>query len=629
MRADFKSLLARHVEKFSCQGVERSGNCPFHKDTTQSFSVNIDTGLWFCHSCNSKGNAYQFAKLVGEDPTPYRNGFDGGKIDNMTLSTGKTNNGLTVACSTMEVDPDTMKLALKYNRHLLDNFSTIKHPIPWLIEVVKNLLIGYCEYESRFTFPHFNESGKVINIKYHKSESGEQPYSIPGHGENRLYPLNLLNDYDPDQSLIYCEGEKDCVTLISQGFQAVTNTTGAGSIPRDLSPLNNVKHIPILLDNDIPGKNGSIKNAEALKAQFPEMKVDVIHWLDRFPDKYDVTDFFTTEDPAEFEEILSNVQDFTSELQQNPSPDMVKPLGIIPQPLDFYDYVNDDRSKPEEMIDGILPVESIMGIVSDPGVGKTILAMNLSIHLAGGNNWFDRKINFPQRVLYLIAEGGYWSLRERIKKMSNYDIQLPRDSFIIFPVRPFDLMDITDIAQVEGLLNDFSPDVFVIDTFIKCHHAEENDNGAMQRVMDVIRSMVTGKGRSAIICHHSAKSGGTRGATAVQGDLDTVIKLGWKIKSEHDHSRNLVFDKIRHGELLNPMTLDLNPETLFFEQKKDPLSNDDKTFMDYFNNGAKYTKAELIKKLEKDTGRSNSTCYTIFKKNEINLVQKLDFWYEK
>jgi len=69
-----------------------------------------------------------------------------------------------------------------------------------------------------------------------------------------------------------------------------------------------------------------------------------------------------------------------------------KPLGIIPNPLEFYQYLEDDRPKPEDFIAGVLPPETICGIVSDPGIGKTILAMNLSIHLAAGEDWFDMKI---------------------------------------------------------------------------------------------------------------------------------------------------------------------------------------------------------------------------------------------
>lgn len=44
-----------------------SGLCPFHEDSTPSFSFKADTGLWQCHGCKESGNAHQFAKKLGVD----------------------------------------------------------------------------------------------------------------------------------------------------------------------------------------------------------------------------------------------------------------------------------------------------------------------------------------------------------------------------------------------------------------------------------------------------------------------------------------------------------------------------------------------------------------------------------
>jgi len=45
---------------------ELSFMCPFHPDGSYSASMNINTGLWICHSCGERGNIYQFiAKQEG------------------------------------------------------------------------------------------------------------------------------------------------------------------------------------------------------------------------------------------------------------------------------------------------------------------------------------------------------------------------------------------------------------------------------------------------------------------------------------------------------------------------------------------------------------------------------------
>ena len=60
----------------SLDGFKESGTnqyvalCPFHDDTNPSLSINTEDGLYYCHSCNATGNAYQFAQYKGI-PNPH------------------------------------------------------------------------------------------------------------------------------------------------------------------------------------------------------------------------------------------------------------------------------------------------------------------------------------------------------------------------------------------------------------------------------------------------------------------------------------------------------------------------------------------------------------------------------
>ena len=45
------------------------GLCPFHDDTTSSFNVDPEKGVFFCHGCGAKGNAYQYL-IRKRDLTP-------------------------------------------------------------------------------------------------------------------------------------------------------------------------------------------------------------------------------------------------------------------------------------------------------------------------------------------------------------------------------------------------------------------------------------------------------------------------------------------------------------------------------------------------------------------------------
>ena len=106
-------------------------------------------------------------------------------------------------------------------------------------------------------------------------------------------------------------------------------------------------------------------------------------------------------------------------------------------------------------------------------------------------------------------------------------------------------------------------EIIIIDTFIKSHKNDENDNTGMQRVLDVIRGMITGKKRSAIICHHIGKSGKERGASSFKGDVDTMVRLDENASG----IRTMSFKKIRNGEMIDPIRFSLNADTLIFEDE--------------------------------------------------------------
>jgi len=64
----YANFFATHIKRFVILGggVEASGLCPFHHDRRPSFSVNLSTGLWTCHStrCGVNGNIHRFCKKL-------------------------------------------------------------------------------------------------------------------------------------------------------------------------------------------------------------------------------------------------------------------------------------------------------------------------------------------------------------------------------------------------------------------------------------------------------------------------------------------------------------------------------------------------------------------------------------
>ena len=235
--ADHESLYSSYIDRFkvSHNGIEATGLCPFHNDRHPSLSMSMVTGLYYCHSCSAKGNAYQFATLMNvPDPGEWLSNSDTPAVDR--------------SIKLIKPVEDLWDVAKTYQ----ENLST-----PWLNSnpFAKGMLVGR-DKQGRMTFPYFNEDGVAIGIKHHKGPNGQKPY-WEGEGACKFYGLQLIKGFDRQERLIICEGEKDCLALLMKGHQATCGSAGAKSIPRDISPIEGFNEYIILLDKDTPGHEGS------------------------------------------------------------------------------------------------------------------------------------------------------------------------------------------------------------------------------------------------------------------------------------------------------------------------------------------------------------------------------------
>jgi hypothetical protein len=62
---DIIDVIGRHVE-IRLVGRRWQGLCPFHAETSPSFSVNAQEGLFYCFGCGAKGDAAEFTKLIAQ-----------------------------------------------------------------------------------------------------------------------------------------------------------------------------------------------------------------------------------------------------------------------------------------------------------------------------------------------------------------------------------------------------------------------------------------------------------------------------------------------------------------------------------------------------------------------------------
>ena len=93
--------------------------------------------------------------------------------------------------------------------------------------------------------------------------------------------------------------------------------------------------------------------------------------------------------------------------------------------------------------------------------------------------------------------------------------------------------------RLDAFVQQFRPDVLILDPFVELHGAEENDNTAVRAVMARFRAMAVEYGMAVVILHHARKGIGTpgdpdslRGASSIVGAARVALTLNVMTEEE-------------------------------------------------------------------------------------------------
>lgn len=225
-------------------------SCPFHPDKTPSFTVNEETGEWYCHSCKRGGKEPEFVSAIFDvDKQVARHAI------NMFVARHQW--------------PFPTREYIKGAQQALRNSKLELHALydfGMTDEVIDKYELGLDG--ERITIPVYSKTGYCINVRkylppHHRTSdnaNNAKCINIRNLGEKRYYPVSAF-----DQDTIYIvEGEKDCLVAISQGFNAVTST-GGSAIPTDEIMLFRNKEVYIMLDTDLVGKKNTKTYCQLLR----------------------------------------------------------------------------------------------------------------------------------------------------------------------------------------------------------------------------------------------------------------------------------------------------------------------------------------------------------------------------
>lgn len=177
------------------------------------------------------------------------------------------------------------------------------------------------------------------------------------------------------------------------------------------------------------------------------------------------------------------------------------------------------------LVAGVLNTETVGMLYAPPATYKTFFALWLAACVALGKKWAGREVKGGP-VLYIAAEGAA-GIQKRVAALSwMLNRGKPIPDFFIYPA-PVDLTSDSDRDQVAAFVAEHGIALTVADTLVKvAGGAEENDNTAMTRVTNAAEHIRRAhEGSTFLFVHHSGKSGDYRGASALLGNVDTMLKL--------------------------------------------------------------------------------------------------------
>ena len=212
------------------------------------------------------------------------------------------------------------------------------------------------------------------------------------------------------------------------------------------------------------------------------------------------------------------------------------------------------------LVDGVLPAHGSALLYGPAGIGKSLLALDLALHLASSaEEWHGRALRPGAEeagwLLYVAAEGAH-GLKRRIRAWregTHYREPLA----IRYLDRAVSLRTLDDprelVEAVDALTwcPHHAPDLVVLDTLSRCMAgADENsarDASAVIASLDFLRQEM---GSATLAIHHTGVAETReRGSTVFRGAVDVLLSL-----KESDGVLTLESDKVRDGPLRTPLS---------------------------------------------------------------------------
>ncbi len=369
-----------------------------------------------------------------------------------------------------------------------------------------------------------------------------------------------------------CEGEWDAILLgwklYQEGIQEIavaTFTCGCNGVPKkeELDRLPGV--VTVFYDLDDPGKKGAYKVARALK---PRGRIAEVPSVENPPGGWDISNAlhqgFTLEDlrkaaeeavfpeeeivslilgkPAnvsylqameEVERILaiedpgerlwelasfSKQTPFTTQLLQKIFTER-QHTQVKFAPVDVQETINQQLPERQWLIGSHISFGTVVLLYADGGVGKSLLAYDLTKAVALGSPWNGFPVK-QARVLIIQTDEPEIDTCERLRIARFEEIGTEK----VYIERNWQFSQMQKLKQ---WVAEYQPGLIIIDSFTSCNRFSELEEKDMTYALGLLDlgQLASEFNCSVLILHHENKLGGVRGSTAIRNSVSEVWHL--------------------------------------------------------------------------------------------------------
>jgi DNA primase len=343
---DIVELISDYVQ-LKKQGRNYFGLCPFHGESTPSFSVSSDKQIFHCFGCGAGGNVFSFLMEL-EGISFQEAAIKLADKANIDLQINSIANGKKVNVSPeLQAMLDAHELLLKFYHHLLVNTKDGQHALEYLLqrgftrESIDKFQIGYSlnswdfvykfltkrgfspekmekagliikrerdetffdRFRDRIMFPIFDRNGKTIAFSGRALGTDEPKYLNSPETAifNKSKILYNFHQAKPSirklQHVVLFEGFADVIAAERAGIENGVATMGTSLTQEHISLIRrqNIQFVTICYDSDKPGIEAAFRAGTLLNEADCPIKVAMM------PDGLDPDEYIKNFGPEKFQ----------------------------------------------------------------------------------------------------------------------------------------------------------------------------------------------------------------------------------------------------------------------------------------------------------------------------------------